>query len=458
MIKRYTPDVPFSPEIHARIALNAQRLREPYYQIDQVFSPLGYDWPGDKEGRALLAFVSHYKATGDVNPCMPAMLEQLPARVNEKGYLGHAMEDVISEQQLSGHSWLLRGLCEHYEQFLDDVSLAAVKTVVEGLFLPIAGKFASYPTTRDGEGDGGVSGHGGAVVGCWNLSSDTGTAFMAFDGLSHAYKVTRDERIHALLDEMLDTYTAMDKYALKAHTHCSLTAARGIVRMYNCTEDPRYLVAAKDIWDLFVFGHGMTPTFQNINWWQRPDTWTEPCGIVDAIILSCELYKITRQDKYRRLAARVFHNGLASAQRPNGGAGTDKVVFPGDPDLPNIPANEELYMDMYEAPFCCTMRLAEGLWYVNAHADLLYYELERRENGRLLVLRDVLGRYMCGDRVLAEIVIPEGADLEGWTPPEPIIEVEGHRLTFLLKYYELPDAVARVIRQRVLFGGGQRPW
>ena len=108
-------------------------------------------------------------------------------------------------------------------------------------------------------------------------------------------------------------------------------------------------------------------------------------------------------------------------------------------------------MDMYEAPFCCTMRLAEGLWYINKNDDLLYYEIERRENGEMFVTRDAMGRYMCGDLLLAEIVIPEGADLGGWTPPAPVAVVDGHRLTPLLKYYTLPDAVARVIRQRVLF-------
>ena len=451
MIYRQTPDAPYSPEIRTRIALNAKRLRDPYYQIEQVFADPAYDWPGDKEGRALLAFVSHYKATGEINPCMPAMLRQLPDRVNEKGYLGPVMGEVISEQALSGHSWLLRGLCEHYEQFLDDVSLDAIRAVVEGLYLPTAGHFAEYPTTRDERGDGGVSGHSGTVVGCWNLSSDTGCAFMAFDGLSHAYKVTHDERIHALIDEMLDAIDAMDIYQLKFQTHCSLTAARGFVRMYNCTEDSRYLVAAKDVWNRYVFNRGMTATFQNVNWWQRPDSWTEPCAIVDSIILSCELYKITRQDKYRRLAARAFHNGLASAQRPNGGAGTDTVVFPGDPELPDIPACHELRMDMYEAPFCCTMRLAEGLWYIDKNADLLYYEIERRENGEMYVTKDAMGRYMCGDLLLAEIVIPEGAELDGWTPPAPAAVVDGHKLTPLLKFYTLPDAVARVVRQRVLF-------
>ena len=450
MIKRYTPDIPYSTEIRARIALNAQRLQDPYYQVPAVFSAPNYDWPGDKEGRALLAFVSHAKITRDIDPAMPILLAELSVRLGAQGYLGPVQGEIISEQQLSGHSWLIRGLCEHYEHFFGEESLTLARGIVENLFLPIKGRFADYQTTRE-DVDGGVAGHSGTIKNGWNLSSDTGTVFMAFDGLSHFYKMTHDERVLALLDEMLEVYTAMDLLELRAHTHCSLSAARGMVRMYKITEDTRYLVAAKDIWDLFVFHHGMTATFQNVNWWQRPDSWTEPCGIVDAIILSSELYTITRQDKYRRLASRMFHNGLASAQRPNGGAGTDKVVFPGDPALPQVPPCSELSMDMYEAPFCCTMRLAEGLWYIDKHDDFFYYEVERRENGELFVIKDELGRYMCGDLLLAEIIVPEGVDLGDWEIPAPVAVVDGHKLTPLLKFYTLPEKVVRVIRQRVLF-------
>ena len=77
MIKRYTPDIPYSAEIRARLALNEQRLNDACYQMPEVFSPADYAWPGDKEGRALLAFVSHYKATGHINPCMPEMMKAL---------------------------------------------------------------------------------------------------------------------------------------------------------------------------------------------------------------------------------------------------------------------------------------------------------------------------------------------------------------------------------------------
>ena len=108
-------------ELEKRISLNAQRLSNgDYYKIDEVFSPSDYDWYGDKEGRALLAFVSHYEINGTKIPCMEQMMTKLPSMLNSEGYFGPVFGCKIHEQQLSGHSWLLRGLCEYYEQFGGD--------------------------------------------------------------------------------------------------------------------------------------------------------------------------------------------------------------------------------------------------------------------------------------------------------------------------------------------------
>ena len=63
-------------ELRERINLNWNRLlNDSYYTIDGIFSPSDYEWYGDKEGRALLAFVSHYKINREKIPCMEQLLE-----------------------------------------------------------------------------------------------------------------------------------------------------------------------------------------------------------------------------------------------------------------------------------------------------------------------------------------------------------------------------------------------
>lgn len=438
-------------ELDQRIARSYDRLLGDYYQMPAVFQEYGADWPGDKEGRALLAFVSHYKMTGKRNPCMEALMEALPKYTNEHLYFDPKQDPVIHEQQLSGHSWYLRGLCEHYEQFGDEFSLTALKSVTEHLFLPTAGRYRTYPVSRDPRhlNEGGVSGHSATLLEGWQLSTDVGCAFMAIDGLSHVYRITKDERVKDLLDEMIEVYSAIDKVTLRAQTHCTLTAARGMLRMYGETGDGSYLTRAKAIYDLYTVGGGMDLTYQNLNWWGRPNTWTEPCAIVDSVMVALTLYEITKEEPYRRMAARICHNGLATAQRPNGGAGTDSVVY-----LPyeGFPGVSDQYMTGYEAPFCCTMRLAEGLWSISEHTDLLWYETDEDGPGNLIPTRDEYGRYVSGDLLLGEPSIDPAVEAEsGWKLPEAATVADGHKLLPLIKYYKTPDAVAVALRQKIVF-------
>ena len=418
-------------ELNTRIALNYRRLAEgDYYHISRAFSPPDYEWYADKEGRELLAFVCHYKINGAEIPCMAQLLEQMEKHVNADGYFGPIFGDRIHEEQLSGHSWLLRGLCEHYELFGDAFCKQTVCRVVENLYLPKIGKFSTYPVDRETQDTGDVSGSRIGTIRDWILSSDVGCAFMSIDGLSHAYRLLKDERLKQLLDEMIAVYLGMDKVSLKAQTHCTLTAARGMLRMYHETGDPYYRNGAESIFDLYVNGGGMSATYQNLNWWGRPDTWTEPCAIVDSLILAAELYKVTRKPAYRTIAARVYHNGLATAQRSNGGAGTDSVVLDGVEDT--------LYAKMYEAYFCCTMRLAEGLWYIHENPELFYAETEGtvKKQGRM---------YADGDRLYAEVT--GGAEAYA----ETMVQVDGHSLSPLVKYYKIPDETIAVSKQKILF-------
>jgi len=419
-------------ELHQRIRLNFSRLADhAYYQIDKVFSPPEYDWPGDKEGRALLAFVSHYKISGRRISCMREMLSRMESCLNHRRYLGKVLDGQISEQQLSGHSWLLRGLCEHHEQFGDAYSLSLLTDITENLFLPTAGKFASYPLNRDSVNRGGVSGTELGSSGIWHLSTDVGCAFMGIDGLSHVYKITGDWRVKELLDEMISVFCRIDKAALRTQTHCTLSAARGMMRMYTDTGDEQYLRGAQDIWQLYVTS-GMTKTFQNLNWWQRPDSWTEPCAIVDSFMLSLELYLSTGDDAFRTMAARIWHNGMATAQRDNGGAGTDSIIAEGS-------AHTSLFAKSYEAPFCCSMRLAEGLWYANTHQELLY----ARTDG--MPARQADGTFRDGDLLYArpdEALLPYA---------QGIIETDGMLLCPLVKYFRVPRSVIMSAGQQILF-------
>ena len=428
MIKELDPN-----ELKERTELNFHRLADSaYYQIGEVFSPADYQWYGDKEGRALLAFVCHYKASGKIIPCMEEMLRDMPSRLNADGYFGPVFDGItIHEQQLSGHSWLLRGLCEHHEVFGDSFSYDTVCRITKNLYLPIIDRIAAYPLTRAQKNKGGVSGSSIGDMDGWILSSDTGCAFMSIDGLAHAYRVTKNPDIKKLLDEMIAVYLSIDKATLKAQTHCTLTSARGMMTTYAETGDAKYLEGAVSILELYANGGGMTETYQNLNWWGRPDSWTEPCAIVDSLILALDVYKATGKKEYRTLAARIYHNGLSTSQRSNGGAGTDKLVIKGVLDTLSMAKH-------YEAYFCCTMRLAEGLLYAKNNADLLYAELDGKVS-----LKD--GMYSDGDILYAEVT----PDLEPYA--EHFVTLDGHKLCPIVKYFKVPEEIIRSGKQRIIF-------
>ena len=417
-------------EIAERTELNFKRLCEDQYSLEKVFQKAEYDWDGDYEGRALLAFVCHYKISGKKIPCMDAMMDLMKDKLNEKGYRGN-IYPAVSEQQLSGHSWFLRGLAEYYECFGDQRALEYMTGIFKNLYKPLLGTVKTYPVDR-GDNDGGVSGHSDdTIINGWILSTDVGCAFMSIDGLSHYYCITKDAEALALLDEMIDFYCDIDKVKLKAQTHCTLTAARGMLRLYESCGNEKYLEKAKAVFDNYV-ALGMTYTYQNYNWFGREDTWTEPCAIVDSLILAIQLYNITAKDEYKTLAKRIFANGFASAQRANGGAGTDSTARPEEPVLS--------WKMMYEAHFCCTMRFAEGLVWANKYAELL----ETTFSGN--IEKDDKGRYFDGDVMFGEIIEGDRA------LAELTVEKDGLVLSPLVKYYKIPtEKQMYELKQKVVF-------
>ena len=368
------------------IAFNFRRLCTDQYDIDHVFQKDAYSWPGDWEGRALLAFCCHYEMHKTAVPCMHPLVAELKAHTNNGLYFGSPFDgQTVNEQQLSGHSWYLRGLLKYYRLFRDPVALEAAKSTVEQLYLPALPFYDHYPLKRP-ETDGGVSGHTDLTLNGWILSSDVGCAFMCVDGLADYYSETRDPRVKHDLDTVITLFSGIDLLTYRFQTHTTLTCLRGILTLYECTGDDAYLRIAEEKFDYYQ-QHGMTLTYENFNWFGRPDTWTEPCAVVDSLILAVKLYRITGQPRYRTLARRIWFNGLQFCQRQNGGVGPNTCV---------TPENPVLSVSMYEAPFCCTMRYADGLLCYTQNEALFTVTENDPES------TDELGRHFLGDRLLVK--------------------------------------------------------
>lgn len=343
-----------SGELAERIARNFDRLETEYYWPENVYwsEEKSGGWPADKEGRTILALTLDAQASGRTPIYLDTLLKMLPGHLNAKGYLG-TIHPGADEQQLSGHGWLLRGLCEYYEWTGDKNVLTYAGTIADSLFVPILPLLKDYPADPAARvsGTGDMSGSTQNTVNGWRLSSDVGCVFIGMDGLIHYYKYDRDPRIKEAIDSLVSLYLSIDLVKIKAQTHASLTALRGLLRYSDITGDSTLLPEVEKRWKLYK-DYGMTENFENYNWFERYDTWTEPCAIIDSYLTAVQLWMKTRNPVYLEDAEKIYLNGIASTQRANGGFGCDK---PTGVDYHHLTIHAD------EAYWCCTMRGGEGL-------------------------------------------------------------------------------------------------
>ena len=272
-----------------RLRLNMQRLGEEKYQPDHVFLTMQQsgEWPGDTEGRTILGLTLDAQALHSASPNLEEILRRLPSHLNERGYMGLVFPDIIHEQQLSGNGWMLRGLCEYYEWRGDSAVLSVIRTMARNLFLPWKGHYATYPVRPEDrkQNVGAASGETVGQIGRWQLSSDVGCLFIGMDGLIHAYAVTHDEELRPVIDELVECFLGIDLLAIKAQTHATLTALRGLMRYAAITGERRLV-------DAMTRGPSPAPSWTAICWpcscgnrratwpiWSGPSRFTStPCA------------------------------------------------------------------------------------------------------------------------------------------------------------------------------------
>ena len=349
----------FTPkgDIEKRLLLSDSRMHSERYDpeafLTQSFSD-NADWPGDHEGRLLLALVMLSRALGKKSENIEILWQKISMYMNDDGYMGPKIdENNINEQSLSGNSWLMRGLCEWYEWEKREDVYAAIKKMAEGLFLKTLGKYRQYPMEKHQrlQGAGAEAGSlTGESASGWLPSTDIGCAFIMTDGVSHAYRILKTDALYSLLIEMIEMFSSADLSAGAFQTHASLSATRGILRAYTETGNENWLREAEKQYAYYL-ENGMTENYANHNWYTRPE-WTEPCAIVDSLILSGDLWRLTGKKDYLDNAYRIYFNAITRSQRPNGGFGCDNCLGAFGKVLTNR---------SYEAWWCCTMRGGDGL-------------------------------------------------------------------------------------------------
>jgi len=342
----------FDGEIYERTTLLCRQLEtDAYIPKDEggVFDPPTSDWPGDWLGRTILAQVMIGRVLGELSDTVTEIIEALPNHLNELGYIGEILPDAISdEQQISGHSWLLRGLCEYYTETQNGTVPPIIEKIVKNLYLSASDNFKNYPLDLQRKNEGGVSGTINDVCGKWRLSTDTGCIFIALDGLTVVYKLFPSDELKNFIETLIEKFFTADVEALGMQTHATLTALRGICRYAEISDQRKLIYDAEKIFYIYR-SKALTAGYQSFNRFGRPE-WSEPCAVIDSFILAMNMYTYTNNSSYIDFAQRVFYNAIGRSQRHNGGFGSDSCAIDGI--IRNV---------CYENSRCCTMRAGEGL-------------------------------------------------------------------------------------------------
>jgi len=349
-------EIEMKGELGFRAILNFARLEGQWYRPDEVFQADKHGWPGDWEGRVILALTLLAQSTHRTPAYLDEILSLIPAHLNSKGYFGLILpEGKYDEQHLSGHSWIIRGLCEYYLWKRDE----NIKNILEGMLknyiLKARGAFAKYPINPKNR----------FQDPSWILSklqtktkhhaetSDAGCAFILIDGVTQAYEVFKTQELKEFADEIIDRYMQLDFLGLHIQTHATLSGIRGMLRMYDLTRSTKYLDNSLKVFN-FYKKEAWTEAYGNYNWFGAP-RWTEPCGIIDSFIVATSLWKHTKDPAYLEDAHHIYFNALSHGNRINGSFGSDRCCGAIETE-----ENQFLHPINYETYWCCTMRGGEG--------------------------------------------------------------------------------------------------
>lgn len=350
-------DVCVRGDLAVRSGLNYARLEGEWYRPEEVFKADSHGWPGDWEGRVLLALTLLEQSTHRTAAYLEEIMAQLPAHLNERGYFGPILPDgQFDEQHFGGHSWMLRALAEYYAYRKKPETKAILTRMVDNFLMPAKGTFSRYPiepVRRFEQQDTWILSKLQTKTKHHAETSDAGCVFIIIDGASAVYEHDRRPELRGIIDEMISRFMEMDLEALHIQTHATLSASRGILRMYELTGEDQYLEMARARYALYRDA-AWTETYGNYNWFGAP-RWTESCAIIDSFMVAVTLWKHTREEQYLHDAHLIYFNALSHGNRVNGSFGTDRCCGGRETE-------ENLYLAPinYETYWCCTMRGGEG--------------------------------------------------------------------------------------------------
>ncbi|MBA4248399.1 MAG: hypothetical protein C0444_08925 [Microbacterium sp.] len=326
-------------------------LRNDYDPSEVIARTVTDPWPGDLAGRLLLSLSRFARAGLPTRARAEELNAGLLDALEARGYLGEPLGEVIDEQQVACHGWVVSGLLQYFYVTGDVRSRTAALRVIDELVVPALLK-TEYPWSAVRSTDaGGPSGTSVEEVDGWTLSTDVWCVLLTLNGLVPAALETRRADLASMINDFVEKAASLDVVSAGAQLHAVLAACRNFGDWAQATGHPRAAAVAESLYRDYVRA-GRTLNHATFNWFGRADSWTEPCAIVDSLGAATALYQLTGDESFRRDATRIARNGLEYAERADGSFGLDSIATPESPTLRAL---------THDAHWCCTMRGALGL-------------------------------------------------------------------------------------------------
>jgi DUF1680 family protein len=260
---------------------------------------------------------------------LDALVKKAVALEKPDGYFGITFHfDRPTDQDLAllwGNGRLLVGLIEYYRLKQSAAVLEACRRL--GDFLVRIGPLMLSKETRDAFG----AQHFASSYICWMQQTE---------GLANLYMVTHDERYRKLAEEI----AAVIERRPSDHVHGYLTSLRGVMDLYQATEDARLLRQCEEAWQDVAQSEDLLITSGVPEGWSPNGHRTEGCAEADWVRLSLSLWKATGGARYLAMAERTIFNDFAFNQFATGDFGHRLYSETG------LPANGSA-----RAWWCCTL-------------------------------------------------------------------------------------------------------
>jgi DUF1680 family protein len=264
------------------------------------------EYSGDISGRYIGALASSARIFAIEAPGLDALVDEVIVSQKPDGYFGSAFHyDKPTDTDMAllwGNGRLLVGLLEYYQLRQAKPVLAACARI--GDFLVRVGPLMLSKEIRDAFG----AQHFASSYICWTQQTE---------GLARLYRATKDGRYRKLAE---DTAAVIERRP-GDHVHGYLTSLRGVVALYEETEDPRLLRQCEEAWRDIDESRDLLITGGVPEGWSPNNHRTEGCAEADWVRLNLVLGKATGNRKYLAMAERAIFNEFAFNQYETGDFG-----------------------------------------------------------------------------------------------------------------------------------------